>query len=497
MAEADKYRIMDPVLGGAEVLQVTRRRLGSLAASAVLIGTPAARAEKPRRPKPLDVIVLGAGVSGLNAAWLLEQQGLTVLVLEGRQRVGGRVHTLFDQPGVPEMGFNTMGAGYGRGIDAARRAGVELYDITPRFMKSARQEMFLGRRALTREAWAASPSNPFPDGKKAMMPWEIAGRLVHENNPLKDWSEWADPKNAALDISLHDFLRAQGMSDAAIHLAVDTSPYYGTSAYDLSALMSEFSDGWVKTQMAAGPQSFAVKGGNQKLPMAMAGLLKGDLLLGKEVVGVSSDAAGAEVVCRDGSTYRARQVVCSLPFSTLRQVRIEPALTGAQAAAVETLPYQPISMAFLRVRAPFWQKDGLSASMWTDGVAGVVLAQRFGETDDEVTGLTVTARGMLANSWDRLGRDEAMRRIVAEIEILRPAAKGQLVAAAYHSWALEPFNGGDWAYFSPGQVTAFAGAMSAPAGPIHFCGEHTAMANRGLEGALESSERVAVEIISA
>jgi monoamine oxidase len=62
---------------------------------------------------------------------------------------------------------------------------------------------------------------------------------------------------------------------------------------------------------------------------------------------------------------------------------------------------------------------------------------------------------------------------------------------------LEPFNAGDWAYFGPGQVTAFARTMAAPAGRVHFCGEHTATANRGLEGALESSERVALEILSA
>ena len=73
-----------------------------------------------------DVIVLGADASGLNAAWLLEQQGMQVLVLEGRKRVGGRVLTLFGQPGFPEMGFNSMAAGYRRGIDAAKRAGVEL-----------------------------------------------------------------------------------------------------------------------------------------------------------------------------------------------------------------------------------------------------------------------------------------------------------------------------------------------------------------------------------
>ncbi|MFD2137736.1 FAD-dependent oxidoreductase [Novosphingobium resinovorum] len=81
----------------------------------------------------LDVLVLGAGVSGLQAAWMLEEQGLKVAVLEGRQRVGGRVMTLLDEPGYPEMGFNSMGEGYGRGVDAAQRAGVTLEDIGGRY----------------------------------------------------------------------------------------------------------------------------------------------------------------------------------------------------------------------------------------------------------------------------------------------------------------------------------------------------------------------------
>jgi monoamine oxidase len=261
--------------------------------------------------------------------------------------------------------------------------------------------------------------------------------------------------------------------------------------------MFEFSDGWTKTQMAAGRQSYAVKGGNERLPLAMAKLLKGDLLLDKEVVGIGSDATSASVLCRDGSRYTARSVVCSLPLSTLRHVEFEPALSGPQARAVRVIPYQAISIAYLTARTPFWEADRLSPSMWTDGVAGQVVAQRFGATDDEVTGLSVMARGDLAHYWDRLGREEATRRIIAELETIRPAAKGQLVAGAYHSWTMEPFSAGDWAYFAPGQITAFAKTLSAPAGRVHFCGEHTAMANRGLEGAMESSERVAIEVLEA
>jgi monoamine oxidase len=65
------------------------------------------------------------------------------------------------------------------------------------------------------------------------------------------------------------------------------------------------------------------------------------------------------------------------------------------------------------------------------------------------------------------------------------------------SWTQDPFNAGDWAYFKPGQITEFVRTMARPAGRVHFCGEHTATLNRGLEGAFESAERVAIEVQSA
>jgi monoamine oxidase len=445
----------------------------------------------------LDVIVLGAGVSGLNTAWLLEQQGLKVAVLEGRQRVGGRVMTLLDQPGYPEMGFNSMAEGYGRGIDAASRAGVELVEVGARYRIGGAPVLYINGQPLTREEWARHPANPFPDAMKTMMPAEVVNVLIARNNPLKDWTQWIDPAQAPLDVSLYEFLKAQGLSDPAIRLANDVSPYYGSNAYDVSALMLEFNDGFVKAQMAAGMKSLAVKGGNLRLPMAMGGLLKGDLLLGKEVVAIDTTSVGATVTCRDGSTFRAGRVVSSLPFSTLRHVRITPGLTGVQARSVMTMPYQPLSIAFLTASAPFWEEDKLPAGMWTDGPIGSVTPQRFGATPEEITGFIVQARGGLAHYWDAMGKDAALAHIIAGIEAIRPAAKGKLRGGAYFSWMAEPFNMGDWAYFSPGQVAGVMGEIAKPAGRLHFCGEHTATGARGLEGALESSERVALEVLSA
>lgn len=488
-------------------MKLTRRDWALGAAAAVgmagAVGsgiTPAIAAAPTGRSKRaaamLDVIVLGAGVSGLHAAWLLEQEGLSVAVLEGRQRVGGRVHTLFDQPGYPEMGFGAMFHGYGRGLAVAKRAGVEMVDIRNRMGNGEEPVLVIGGRVIERAEWATSPLNPFPAAHKSVMPWELFPRLMARNNPLKDWTRWMEPDSAPLDVSVHEFLRAQGLSDAAIRLAFDTSPYYGTSSYDVSALMYEANEGWGKVVMSE-PGAFAVKGGNERLPQAMAQQLKGDVLLGKEVIGIDVADDAVTVTCADGASFRARRAVCTLPFSTLRNVRIHPALEGPQAQAVMTLPYQPLALAFLTVTAPFWEEERRAPSMWTDGRLGVVSAQRFGATPAEVTGLLVWARGNLAHYWDRLGKEAALRMVVQEIEAIRPAARGKIAGAALHSWTAERFNAGDFSYFAPGQLTRIVSRMADPHGRLHFAGEHTARANRGLESALESSERVAIEVASA
>lgn len=476
------------------------RRNFTLGAAALGLGALAAPAFAKTRRKPtrmLDVVVLGAGASGMQAAWMLEQQGLKVAVLEGRRRVGGRIATLVDQPGYPEMGFNSMADGYGRGIDAAQRAGVELVEVGERYRFGKPPMLWIDGKPMTREDWAKFPGNPFPDALKTTMPGELVAKLVAQKNPLTDWTAWNDPVNAGLDISLRAFLKAQGLSEEAIRLGNDVSPYYGTTAADVSALMLEFNDGFVKAQFAAGPRSLAVKGGNIKLAQGMARLLKGDVLLGKDVVAIESESTSATVHCRDGSRYTARKVVCSLPFSTLRGVKILPGLVGPQAQAVSSLPYQPLSMVFLTATAPFWNEDGLAPGMWTDGIAGNLMPQRFGATREEITGFIAQARGGLANRWDAMGRDAVFAAVTGAIEAMRPATKGKLRAAEFFSWKNEGFNKGDWAYFGPGHIAHLVNHMAKPAGRIHFCGEHTATGARGLEGALESAERVALEVLGA
>ena len=93
----------------------------------------------------IDVIVIGAGLSGLETAVTLEENGLRVLVLEGRQRIGGRMLTLYDVPGNPEAGGNSIANAYGRSIAAGTKYDIEVVNMAPRlFGTPLGQELYVG-----------------------------------------------------------------------------------------------------------------------------------------------------------------------------------------------------------------------------------------------------------------------------------------------------------------------------------------------------------------
>ena len=296
-----------------------------------------------------DVVVVGAGLSGLNAALILEEAGFGVLVLEGRDRVGGKILTFADVPGMPEAGGQSIAGGYGRLVDAANRSGVELEDQLPRQLKHPDIALVLDGQPIAKAAWRDSPRNPFPAPLRELMPWQYAPMVMAKANPLQAVEDWISARHAADDVSVHAFLRAQGATEAMIELAYDTNTAYGTSAHDISALMMAFVEAFTRAQRNLKPAVYKAKGGNQRIPEGMARRLKGDVRLRQTVTAISGNATGVTVHTGDGGRYAAKAAICALPYSTLRHVRFDPALPGVQAEAVKTLPHQMITQIALEV----------------------------------------------------------------------------------------------------------------------------------------------------
>jgi monoamine oxidase len=471
-----------------------RKFLAGTAAAAGLAWLPRTRAATVTGTA--DVIVIGAGLSGLQAALQLEQAGLRVLVLEGRDRVGGKVLTFSSVQGVPEAGGNTIGGDYQRLMALAPRIGITLEDQVPRMGKHADFTLVLDGAPMSKAQWRDSPRNPFKAPLRELMPWQYAPTVFNRANPLKTVEGWYGAANAPLDVSVEEFLLAQGADDETIRIAYDALPTYGMNARDISALMLACVAKFTGVQRDAKPALYQAKGGNQRIPEAMAGALKSGVHFGKTVRSIENQKSGVHVRTRGDERYTARAAVCALPFAILRKLDLGPSLSGMQARAVRTLPHQLIYQTALQARRPFWESDGMAPSMWTNSPIGRVAAIYHGRTDDEVSSLVVTSFGPGAAHLDRMNRETAARYVVSTIESMRPAAKGTLEVIAQQSWAQDPFSLGAWSYFHPGTVTKFLPAMNAPNGRIHFCGEQTALASRGMEGALESGARAAQEVLA-
>jgi len=446
-----------------------------------------------------DVLVIGAGLAGLAAALRLQQSGCDVEVLEAKSQVGGRIRSVRRGDGVEEAGGTTIGGGYRRVIEAAARYGEELIDATPMLAFFREQDLVLRGEIIRQSEWPTHPANPFPPGDKALMPWNFGRILTARENPLREPGTWLEPESAHLDVSMHQWMTGLGLDDETVALGYGLNTSYGRDAHDVSALMmlarAAFSTAQ-RRQVPEGVVGYTVRGGAQRIPEAMAKALVNEVRFGKTVVGIEDGAAEVSVHCAGGISYRTDRVVCAVPFPALRRLTLRPALAGRQAQAVADVPSQPMTQFYFATKSNFWEHDGYAPSLFTDGLAGMVAASRRGEDPEQVTGLTAWVMGRNALRLDSVSAERAAAKVVEEIESVRPAARGQLDCIGRQSWAADPLAGGGWAYFRPGQIARFGSSMSAPHGRIHFCGEHLARIDRGMEGAMESGERAAEEIIS-
>lgn len=459
----------------------------------MIAGSTSASASTKAYALDADVIVIGAGLAGLQAAILLQDEGAKVLVVEANNRVGGRVHTLDDVEGRPEAGGSEVGSGYARALSMLTRIGSP---ATYKWAESIQLPFALhvNGKLIDPASWDKSELNDLPAKERmsfGMGPFALAQILMPRPNPLEDLTSWLDPKHFDLDVSFDAWLRSRGVSDAALRYL--DAIMSADSTKDISALW-QIRSAKVSPQMGSIDSLRSLVAGMSRLPEGMRGLLKGDVRLDSPVTAIRDRGDHMEVTIRGRRKLRAARVICTVPLPVLRRIHIEPGLPKLQQEAVNQIPYTTGLSVFFSVDKPYWDEDGMPASTWTLGPLGRVFRHNKAGGGYYLWNFK---SGLSARGYDKLTDKEAGERALREFIAVRPSVEGRIAPLAVTSWDRNPWTLGHLPYRAPGQIAKFGSVLGARHGRLHFAGDHTAVLMTGMEGAMESGERAALEVLQA
>jgi monoamine oxidase len=335
----------------------------------------------------------------------------------------------------------------------------------------------------------------------------LGGFYVEQRTPFAALDDWFAPAARQYDVSLAEWLTRQGASEAARRLINQSLGAPGLANVGVLRMLQEATRARAEMRSLEQSETFRGKdvferaallsshvvGGTSILTDAMAQSLGDRVVLGQRVVAIDMDERGCEIRCSNDRRWRAHHVITAVPFSTLREVSIAPSLVGAQGDAVRRMPYGNQSQVWLRVKAPYWEVDGIEASMWTDGLFTLIRQQI--EYDGRRELVAALSFGRNSQRLDALPEAERGRVAIEFIERVRPSTRGQLEFIGAHSWAAVPLIRGCSHGHLPWRGVEWANSMGRPHHRLHFAGEHVRRLEVGMEAAMESGERAALEIL--
>ena len=488
----------------------SRRRavgLGLGAAAAVAVAGcsdgSAGSAAPTRQRVPSDdaagsrVIVVGAGLAGLTAALDLVDAGWEVVVLEARDRVGGRVHTV---RGEAFTGGLHAEAG-GESIDTDH---TDLLDLLDRFDLRTEDRpankvldgltSWRGRRQKTADFVAGRDGQVGADYERYYAALdELAPEIDPEHPEAYEGAKALDRR------SLADFVDELDLvAEARFLVDADNRGEFNAEADEVSLL-------FIAQQWAVGEdiadedvEAMRVAGGNDRLPTAMADELGDAVVLQAPVTRVRHSRRGVQVTA-GGETYDGAWLVLACPFMALRAVAFDPPLPDEVAAAIDGLDLGPAAKVTVQYDERAWADDESGARTGftvTDQPFGVAWSPTDSYGDPDGPGLlTAFITGDPARAAAAQTDRERIDAVQAQFAEVYPQLAGHETAhRSTIAWAKERYTGGGYAVPHPGQWAAFWPVIRSGTGRIRFAGEHTETLAGYMESAVRSGHRIAAEL---
>jgi monoamine oxidase len=455
---------------------------------------------KARQGRPRRVVVIGAGIAGLVAAYELKRAGHLVTVLEAQNRVGGRVYTLRSfAPGLyAEAGAMRIPRAHDLTLRYCELFGLPL---RPFVMGNPKGIVHIGGERMTAADAMADPSRlPFEvgeheRGRTADELWEsVVGdlRAMVEQRGDEAWQEIVRDYD---QYSLYEFLRAKGWSNGAIeYYAVLNFVEADLHNSVVEVLREEFGKAYV--------DMYEIEGGMDRLPNAFFAELQREVRFGAEVFAIDQKPESVTVHFKtEANRFRVTgdYVICTLPFPVLRTVELVKPFSREKQRAIRQLNYHASTKILFQVRERIWEKE--------DGIIGGATV-----TDLPIRRMNYptpdpsTERGVLLASytwgqdalqWGAMNEETRLEEALDDVARIHPRIREVYEVGASHGWYGDRWARGAFALFAPEQQSQLHSAIVAPEGRVLFAGEHCSLYHAWIQGALESGIRAARQINEA
>jgi len=452
---------------------------------------------EPREGQRKRVVIIGAGMAGLVAAFELARQGHDPLILEAQNRVGGRVYTLRGfAPGL----YAEAGAMRIPRVHDLTLKYVDLFGLPlrPFMMGNPKGLVHVGGQRMTHQDAQQRPDElPFDvaeheRGRSIDELWAEATRDLREILEREGEAGWDEIVRQYDRYSLREFLEVKGFSEGAIEM-------YGVINFVESDMNNAAIEELREDLGKAFENMQEIVGGTDLLPRAFYGQLQDRIRFGAEVFALDQDADSVTVHFKtEAGRYseRADYAICAIPFSVLRQVEQLTPFSHDKQRAIRQLNYSASTKILFQVSERVWETD--------DGIFGGATVtdlpiRRINYPTPDPT----TSRGVLLASytwsqdalrWGAMDEETRLEEALDDVSRIHPRIRDVYEVGASQAWYNDRFANGAFALFAPEQQTQLQADIVRPEGRIYFAGEHCSLYHAWIQGALESGIRAAQEI---